>query len=194
MHYLTGPEITRTLLVTVSDLCGIEPLRDGQAHRSAVEGGRFCTTHELVGLLRPGSSLCSGNVCTRRERCSGKKVYVEKQNVAASFLHTRLDTGLAASSQPAAPERAKLPERNATYDGALPLVSHHCSPTLSSPRFRPRPPDFFLAKRAGSKGRRSTQDASPVHSGPLFTAVPGSQQVAAHGGGSAVEDLSLIHI
>ena len=155
---------------------------DGQAHRSAVEGGRFCTTHELVGLLRPGSSLCSGNVCTRRERCSGKKVYVEKQNVAASFLHTRLDTGLAASSQPAAPERAKLPERNATYDGALPLVSHHCSPTLSSPRFRPRPPDFFLAKRAGSKGRRSTQDASPVHSGPLFTAVPGSQQVAAHGG------------
>ena len=30
MHYLTGPEITtRQHPVTVSDLCGVEPLRDG---------------------------------------------------------------------------------------------------------------------------------------------------------------------
>ena len=34
MHYLTGPEITETTPVTVSDLRGVEPLRDGQAHRS----------------------------------------------------------------------------------------------------------------------------------------------------------------
>ena len=34
MHYLTGPEITvRQHPVTVSDLCGVEPLRDGQAHQ-----------------------------------------------------------------------------------------------------------------------------------------------------------------
>ena len=33
-HYLTGSEIIETLPITVSDLCGIEPLRDGQAHRS----------------------------------------------------------------------------------------------------------------------------------------------------------------
>ena len=33
MHYLTGPETTtRQHPVTVSDLCGVEPLRDGQAH------------------------------------------------------------------------------------------------------------------------------------------------------------------
>ena len=32
MHYLTGPETTtRQHPVTVSDLCGVEPLRDGQA-------------------------------------------------------------------------------------------------------------------------------------------------------------------
>ena len=34
MHYLTGPEPTSQHAVTVSGLCGIEPLRDGQAHRS----------------------------------------------------------------------------------------------------------------------------------------------------------------
>ena len=34
MHYLTGPEITtRQHPVTVSDLCGVEPLRDEQAHQ-----------------------------------------------------------------------------------------------------------------------------------------------------------------
>ena len=34
MHYLTGPEtIVRQHPVTVSDLCGVEPLRDGQAHQ-----------------------------------------------------------------------------------------------------------------------------------------------------------------
>ena len=33
-HYLTGPETTSQHPVTVSGLCGIEPLRDGQAHRS----------------------------------------------------------------------------------------------------------------------------------------------------------------
>ena len=32
-HYLTGPEIIETAPVTVSDLCGVEPLRDEQAHR-----------------------------------------------------------------------------------------------------------------------------------------------------------------
>ena len=34
MHYLTGPETISQHPVTVSGLCGIEPLRDGQAHRS----------------------------------------------------------------------------------------------------------------------------------------------------------------
>ena len=34
MHCLTGPEITETPPITVSDSCGIEPLRNGQAHRS----------------------------------------------------------------------------------------------------------------------------------------------------------------
>ena len=33
-HYLTGPETAETPPITVSDSCGIEPLRDGQAHRS----------------------------------------------------------------------------------------------------------------------------------------------------------------
>ena len=33
MHYLTGPETTvRQHPVTPPDLCGVEPLRDGQAH------------------------------------------------------------------------------------------------------------------------------------------------------------------
>ena len=32
-HYLTGPETAETVPVTASDLCGIEPLRDEQAHR-----------------------------------------------------------------------------------------------------------------------------------------------------------------
>ena len=32
-HYLTGPETAETLPFTVSGLCGVEPLRDGQAHQ-----------------------------------------------------------------------------------------------------------------------------------------------------------------
>ena len=32
-HYLTGPETAGTVPVTASDLCGVEPLRDEQAHR-----------------------------------------------------------------------------------------------------------------------------------------------------------------
>ena len=48
-HCLTGPEIAATLPVTVSGLCGIEPLRDGQAHRSSL----LLYSGSLVGG-RPG--------------------------------------------------------------------------------------------------------------------------------------------
>ena len=51
MHYLTGPETTETPPVTVSDLCGIEPLRDGQA---LARGSRWPPPWGLPskGLLR----------------------------------------------------------------------------------------------------------------------------------------------
>ena len=36
-HYLTGPETAETFPFTVSGLCGVEPLRDGQAHQLIVK-------------------------------------------------------------------------------------------------------------------------------------------------------------
>ena len=40
-------------------------------------------------------------------------------------------------------------------------VAHHCSPTLSLPFLRPRPPCTFGAKRQGSKAVRSTHELLP---------------------------------
>ena len=56
MHYLTGPEITETTPVTVSDSCGIEPLRGGQAH------------HSLRAASRPRQLVnCQNSCCARGE-------------------------------------------------------------------------------------------------------------------------------
>ena len=61
MHYLTGPETTvRQHPVTVSDLCGVEPLRDGQAHQFSFRiSGCFITTRQRSFTTRARSLLFS---------------------------------------------------------------------------------------------------------------------------------------
>ena len=70
MHYLTGPETTGTLLVTVSGLCGIEPLRNGQAHRSlgcafpSPAGDHVGGLAQRATRRRPHSKPLVGQACS----------------------------------------------------------------------------------------------------------------------------------
>ena len=72
MHYLTGPETTETPPVTVSDLCGIEPLRDGQAHRSELRLSLTCRGPPTCVYLLRENPLGPGRQHTRLDIMGGR--------------------------------------------------------------------------------------------------------------------------